>query len=236
MIRIAGLVKRHGEREVLAGVTAAVARGETVALVGRSGAGKSTLLRCLNHLDAFDGGTIDIAGFALRPGMGRGHQAEHRRLRAAVGLVFQQYHLFPHLSAEENVALPQREVLGRAAADAALRARDLLARVGLGDRCAAPPHQLSGGQQQRVAIARALALDPQVMLFDEPTSALDPELRGEVCRLMRELADGGMTIVVVTHDAAFADAVADRVLVMQDGRIADERRVSRSALSSQAPG
>ncbi|HEY3803417.1 MAG TPA: amino acid ABC transporter ATP-binding protein [Kofleriaceae bacterium] len=218
MISVRTLCKRHGELEVLRGVTADVKRGETIAVVGPSGGGKSTLLRCLNYLEAFDDGEIEIAGVTLRPNMDARRLHE---LRTKVGMVFQQFNLFPHLTALDNITLAPRVVkkLGASAAEA--RARELLARVGLGDRAGSYPHQLSGGQQQRVAIARALAQDPEVLLFDEPTSALDPEMRDEVLAVMRELA-GTMTMIVVTHEIQFAHDVASRVWLIDRGKIADD--------------
>jgi ABC-type polar amino acid transport system ATPase subunit len=225
VIRIRGLCKRHGATEVLRGIDAEVAPGETIAIVGPSGGGKSTLLRCLNYLERFDQGEITIAGFELAGGAGRVGRRERemlRRLRAAVGMVFQQFHLFPHLTALENITLAPR-VVGGADRDAAAQdAQVLLARVGLADRAGAYPAQLSGGQQQRVAIARALACRPKVMLFDEPTSALDPEMRNEVLEVMKELARGGMTMLVVTHEMHFAHDVATRVWVMDGGRIVED--------------
>ena len=221
MISVRSLSKRHGAREVLVGVTAAVDRGETIAIVGPSGGGKSTLLRCLNYLEGFDAGEVEIAGVTLRPGMAGGDPAL-RRLRARVGMVFQQFNLFPHLTALDNVALAPRVVkrIERAAAERA--ARELLARVGLADRAGAYPHELSGGQQQRVAIARALAQEPDVMLFDEPTSALDPEMRDDVMEVIRGLARGGMTMLVVTHEMQFAHDIASRVWVIDRGTIAEQ--------------
>ncbi|HZJ65872.1 MAG TPA: amino acid ABC transporter ATP-binding protein [Kofleriaceae bacterium] len=221
MISVRSLSKRHGERDVLVEVTASVARGETIAIVGPSGGGKSTLLRCLNYLESFDAGDVDIAGIALRPGMSSGDPAL-RRLRTRVGMVFQQFNLFPHLTAIDNIALAPRVVKRTAAAAAHARARDLLARVGLSDRAAAYPHELSGGQQQRVAIARALAQDPDVMLFDEPTSALDPEMRDDVMEVIRDLAQGGMTMLVVTHEMQFAHDIASRVWVIDRGTIVED--------------
>ncbi len=221
MISVRSLCKRHGDREVLSGVTAAVDRGETIAIVGPSGGGKSTLLRCLNYLEGFDAGEVEIAGLALRPGIASGDPAL-RRLRARVGMVFQQFNLFPHLTALHNIALAPRVVkrIERAAAERA--ARELLARVGLADRAGAYPHELSGGQQQRVAIARALAQEPDVMLFDEPTSALDPEMRDDVMEVIRGLARGGMTMLVVTHEMQFAHDIASRVWVIDRGTIAEQ--------------
>ncbi|HWU88950.1 MAG TPA: ATP-binding cassette domain-containing protein, partial [Kofleriaceae bacterium] len=168
MICVRTLSKRHGERRVLEALSAEVARGETIAIVGPSGGGKTTLLRCLNYLESFDEGEIEIAGTTLRPGMGRGDAAVLRALRTRVGMVFQQLHLFPHLTALDNITLAPRVVRGAGRIAAELKGRDLLAKVGLADRAGAYPHELSGGQQQRVAIARALAQQPEVMLFDEP--------------------------------------------------------------------
>jgi ABC-type polar amino acid transport system ATPase subunit len=221
VISVRSLCKRHGEREVLVGVTAAVERGETIAIVGPSGGGKSTLLRCLNYLESFDAGEVDIAGIALRAGMPAGDPAL-RRLRTRVGMVFQQFNLFPHLTALDNISLAPRVVKRTARAAAETRARELLARVGLADRAAGYPHELSGGQQQRIAIARALAQDPDVMLFDEPTSALDPEMRDDVMEVIRDLARGGMTMLVVTHEMQFAHDIASRVWVIDRGTIAED--------------
>jgi ABC-type polar amino acid transport system ATPase subunit len=221
VISVRTLSKRHGDRDVLVGVTASVARGETIAIVGPSGGGKSTLLRCLNYLERFDAGDVEIAGIALRPGMANSDPAL-RRLRTRVGMVFQQFNLFPHLTAIDNIALAPRVVKRTPAAAALSRARDLLARVHLADRADAYPHELSGGQQQRVAIARALAQDPDVMLFDEPTSALDPEMRDDVMEVIRDLARGGMTMLVVTHEMQFAHDIASRVWVIDRGTIAED--------------
>ncbi len=223
MISVRGLCKQHGDRPVLAGVTAEVARGETIAVVGPSGGGKSTLLRCLNYLETFDAGAIDIAGFKLTPGMTRrGDRDTLRRLRAKVGMVFQQFNLFPHLTAMQNITLAPVVVRGRDGAEAERTARDLLAKVGLADRAGAYPHELSGGQQQRIAIARALAQAPEVMLFDEPTSALDPEMRDDVMQVIRDLAQGGMTMLVVTHEMHFAHDIASRVWVIDHGTIVED--------------
>jgi ABC-type polar amino acid transport system ATPase subunit len=221
VISVRSLCKRHGDREVLSGVTAAVDRGETIAIVGPSGGGKSTLLRCLNYLEGFDAGEVEIAGVTLRPGMAGGDPAL-RRLRARVGMVFQQFNLFPHLTALDNVALAPRVVKRIARAGAERAARELLGRVGLADRAGSYPHELSGGQQQRVAIARALAQEPDVMLFDEPTSALDPEMRDDVMEVIRGLARGGMTMLVVTHEMQFAHDIASRVWVIDRGTIAEQ--------------
>jgi ABC-type polar amino acid transport system ATPase subunit len=226
VISVRSLSKRHGTREVLVGVTAEVARGETIAIVGPSGGGKSTLLRCLNYLEGFDAGEVEIAGITLRPGMASGDPVL-RRLRTRVGMVFQQFHLFPHLTALGNITLAPRVVKRVPAGDAERKARELLARVGLADRAGAYPHELSGGQQQRVAIARALAQEPEVILFDEPTSALDPEMRGDVMEVIRGLARGGMTMLVVTHEMQFAHDIAARVWVIDRGTIAEDGPPSR---------
>ncbi len=237
MIRIQGLSKRYGERVVLDGIDAEVAGGQTIAIVGPSGGGKSTLLRCLNYLERFDAGTIEIAGHRLEPGMHHRHRAEIRRLRTDVGMVFQQFHLFPHMTALDNVTLAPRLVRRTPRRQAEEEARALLDRVGLGDRASALPSQLSGGQQQRVAIARALAQQPRVLLFDEPTSALDPEMRREVLEVMQDLAQKGQTMLVVTHEMLFARDVAHRLWVMAAGRIvergapADVLRAPQSAVA-----
>jgi ABC-type polar amino acid transport system ATPase subunit len=222
VISVRTLSKRHGERVVLENVSAEVTKGETIAIVGPSGGGKSTLLRCLNYLESFDAGAIDIAGFELRPGMGRREADTLRKLRTAVGMVFQQFNLFPHLSALDNITLAPRVVRRAERAAAEARGVELLARVGLGDRGGAFPHELSGGQQQRVAIARALAQEPQVLLFDEPTSALDPEMRDEVMGVIRDLAAKGMTMLVVTHEMQFAHDIASRVWVIDRGTIVED--------------
>jgi ABC-type polar amino acid transport system ATPase subunit len=222
VISVRKLSKRHGERQILSDVSAEVTPGETIAIVGPSGGGKSTLLRCLNYLEGFDGGEIDIAGVKLVPGMGARQRELLRALRVKVGMVFQQFNLFPHLTALENITLAP-EVVRKIDRTAAMkRGRELLTRVGLGDRDGSYPHELSGGQQQRVAIARALAQDPQVLLFDEPTSALDPEMRDEVMGVIKALAAGGMTMLVVTHEMQFAHDIATRVWVIDRGTIAED--------------
>jgi polar amino acid transport system ATP-binding protein len=218
VIRVRGLHKRYGSRVVLAGVDLDVARGETVAILGPSGAGKSTLLRCLNGLEPFDAGVVAVDDLTLQPGLERRHDASvKRRLRARVGLVFQQFELFPHLRAVANVALAPRLTLGLTSSESDARARALLARVDLGDRADAWPHELSGGQQQRVAIARALALEPSVLLLDEPTSALDPATREALRDLIAGLSADGVTIVIVTHEPAFAAGLASRRVILSDG-------------------
>lgn len=222
MITVRTLSKRHGELEVLRSIDARVDKGETIAIVGPSGGGKSTLLRCLNYLETFDQGEVEIAGVKLVPGMGARHGEALRELRTKVGMVFQQFNLFPHLTALENITLAPRIVRRIESATAIKRARELLDRVGLGSRADAFPHQLSGGQQQRVAIARALAQDPQVLLFDEPTSALDPEMRDEVMGVIKDLAATGITMLVVTHEMQFAHDIATRVWVIDRGTIAED--------------
>jgi len=222
VISVRKLSKAHGERKVLHELSADVKPGETIAVVGPSGGGKSTLLRCMNYLESFDGGSIEIAGVELFPDMGRKHRERLRLLRTRVGMVFQQFNLFPHLSAIDNITLAPRLVRKIDLPTAELRAAELLARVGLEDRAESYPHELSGGQQQRVAIARALAQDPDVMMFDEPTSALDPEMRDEVMSVIRDLAAGGMTMLVVTHEMAFARDIASRIWVIDQGTIAED--------------
>jgi len=208
---------------VLENVSAEVVKGETIAIVGPSGGGKSTLLRCMNYLESFDEGSVKIAGFELRPGMKSGSDARTlRALRSRVGMVFQQFNLFPHLSAIDNITLAPRVVKRTQPGASETRALELLEKVGLRDRAGAFPHELSGGQQQRVAIARALAQEPDVLLFDEPTSALDPEMRDDVMEVIRDLAKGGMTMLVVTHEMQFAHDIASRVWVIDKGTIAED--------------
>ena len=220
IVRVQGLQKVHGARQVLRGIDAQVARCETIAIVGPSGAGKSTFLRCLNGLVSFDAGAVEIAGMWLTPRTPPDSPAL-RPLRARVGMVFQSFHLFPHLTALENVLLAPVHVKRETREAAEERGRALLGRVGLGDRCAARPMQLSGGQQQRVAIARALAMEPEVLLLDEPTSALDPEMRGEVLSVLRDLA-GTTTMLVVTHEMWFARNAASRIWVFDEGRLIED--------------
>ena len=218
MITVERLTKHYGKIRGLEKVSFRVAPGQLTVVIGPSGGGKSTLLRCLNGLEPFDEGRVRIGSFEVdvRPGQG---QSGLTRLREEVGLVFQSFNLFPHLTAQANVELAPRVVKGMAAAESAALVRDLLDKVGLGGRLDAYPHQLSGGQQQRAAIARALAMAPRVMLYDEPTSALDSALVGELIRIMRRLAEDGMTQMVVTHDLALARELADQVLVVIDGQV-----------------
>jgi ABC-type polar amino acid transport system ATPase subunit len=222
VIIVRTLSKSHGTLPVLRSIDTSVTKGETIAIVGPSGGGKSTLLRCLNYLETFDTGEVEIAGVKLVPNMGTRDGETLRKLRTQVGMVFQQFNLFPHLTALDNVTLAPRVVRRIDAKIAMERGRELLARVGLADRAGSFPHQLSGGQQQRVAIARALAQDPQVLLFDEPTSALDPEMRDEVLRVIKDLAATGITMLVVTHEMQFAHDVASRVWLIDRGTIADD--------------
>jgi len=225
MVKLQGICKRFGSLEVLKGVDLEVGRGEVVCILGPSGSGKSTFLRCINLLEPPEDGEIFIEGndICKGPGSGTGEQSwELNYVRQRVGIVFQQFNLFPHKTALENVTLAQERVLGRSKQEARAKATELLERVGLGDKLDQYPERLSGGQQQRVAIARALAMDPHVMLFDEVTSALDPELVKEVLDTMRELAEEGMTMIVVTHEIGFAREVADRVVFMDAGVIVEE--------------
>ena len=217
MIRVAGLRKSFGDLEVLKGIDLEVDAGEVLCVIGPSGSGKSTLLRCLNLLEQPSAGDIWVHGIQLT------HQdVDIDRVRAHMGMVFQSFNLFPHLNATQNCMLGQTAVLKRGKAEAKRIAEHNLVKVGLFDRMDYFPAQLSGGQQQRVAIARALSMDPLLMLFDEPTSALDPELVGDVLSVMRQLADDGMTMLVVTHEMAFARDVADRVIFMDEGVIVEQ--------------
>ena len=220
VVTTTALVKRFGAHTVLDGIDLAVAPGEVVALIGSSGSGKSTLLRCLNLLTLPTAGTVSVAGAVLfEDGRQRLKGSALNALRARIGMVFQQFNLFPHMTALGNVMEGPRTVLRLGEAEARARADALLAQVGLADHATKLPAQLSGGQQQRVSIARALAMRPELMLFDEPTSALDPELVGEVLKVMIDLARGGMTMIVVTHELGFALEVADRVLFLDGGRL-----------------
>ncbi|GAA2341121.1 MULTISPECIES: amino acid ABC transporter ATP-binding protein [Streptomyces] len=218
LIELRGVNKHFGALHVLRDIDLTVGRGEVVVVIGPSGGGKSTLIRTINRLETVQSGSIVVDGRPL-PEEGK----ELARLRAEVGMVFQSFNLFAHRTVLANVMLGQVKVRRRDKQDAERRARELLGRVGLADQAGKYPAQLSGGQQQRVAIARALAMDPQVMLFDEPTSALDPEMINEVLEVMRQLAQEGMTMVVVTHEMGFARSAANRVVFMADGGIVEDR-------------
>ena len=217
IIRYQSVIKRYGAFQALSGVDLDVHAGEVVCLIGPSGSGKSTLLRCTNGLESIDGGGIEFEGAQLP----RDERAL-RAMRQRMGMVFQSFELFPHMTACENIVLAQQKVLGRNREAATLKATELLARMGLAEHATKYPAQLSGGQQQRVAIARALAMDPIAMLFDEPTSALDPEMITEVLDVMVKLAEDGMTMAVVTHEMGFARKVADRVVFMDQGGIVED--------------
>jgi polar amino acid transport system ATP-binding protein len=227
MVNAEAVHKSFGRQEVLKGITLSVQPGEVMCLLGPSGSGKSTFLRCINHLEKIDAGRLSVDGelVGYRQAGGKLHElreSEVARKRAEIGMVFQHFNLFPHMTALENVTCAPIRVKSVARDRAAAAARELLERVGLGDKLAAYPAQLSGGQQQRVAIARALAMDPKLMLFDEPTSALDPELVGEVLAVMQHLAqETGMTMVVVTHEMGFAREVADTVVFMDAGVVVE---------------
>ena len=216
MIVIENLHKAFGEVEVLKGVNLHIKPQEVVALIGPSGSGKSTLLRCMNYLEEPTSGKVTVAGTPLDG------EANINKVREEVGMVFQRFNLFPHMTALENIMLAPMKVKKISQAEAKKKAEELLARVGLADKANNYPSQLSGGQQQRVAIARALAMEPKVMLFDEPTSALDPEMVGEVLDVMRSLAKDGMTMAIVTHEMGFAREVADRVLFIDGGGILEQ--------------
>jgi polar amino acid transport system ATP-binding protein len=220
MIEVKDLHKRHGELEVLRGVSLSVAEGEVAVIVGPSGGGKSTFLRCLNGLESFERGQVKVGSYDLAPGPhDKAAQEKLRHVRRMVGFVFQQFNLFPHLSVLGNVVEAPVQVLGLSHDDAAQRGKRLLDRVGLADKAHERPERLSGGQQQRVAIARALAMEPKVILFDEPTSALDPRMTAEVLAVLSDLAAGGQTMIVVTHAMSFARRAATTVHVFEHGRV-----------------
>jgi len=236
IVRIRGLSKRYGAQEVLRGIDLDVAAGSVLCVIGPSGSGKSTLLSCINHLERIDAGRIWVAG-ELVGYRERGSvlyelpERQIARMRQRVGMVFQQFNLFPHMTALQNITEAPVQVRRIPTAEARARAMALLERVGLASKHASFPAELSGGEQQRVAIARALAMDPVLMLFDEPTSALDPELVGEVLAVMRDLARSGMTMMVVTHELAFAREVGDELAFMDAGRVV-ERGPPRSVLAA----
>ena len=217
LISIKGLTKAYGTFTVLHGIDLDISEGEVVCVIGPSGSGKSTLIRCINHLEAFaPESRITVDGIRVEPGPALA------KVRAEVGMVFQSFNLFPHMTVLKNVMLAPMRVRGTPPAEAERKARELLARVGISEQAEKFPGQLSGGQQQRVAIARALAMEPRVLLFDEPTSSLDPEMVGEVLDVMRKLAGSGVTMIVVTHEMGFARQVADRVIFMDQGQIVEQ--------------
>jgi ABC-type polar amino acid transport system ATPase subunit len=227
IIKLDNIWKSFGRTEVLTDVSLSVKKGDVVCIIGPSGAGKSTLLRCINHLETIDQGTISFEGVPVYRYVQNGRvviDPERRveQVRAQIGMVFQSFNLFPHLTALGNVMEAPVHVLRQPTSQARAHAMEVLTKVGLANKAGSYPHQLSGGQQQRVAIARALAMNPKVMLFDEATSALDPELVGDVLRVMRQLASEGMTMVVVTHEMDFAREVADRVVFMADGAVVED--------------
>lgn len=214
LVELKDVVKRYGQNTVLNGVSLAVEKGEIIAIIGRSGSGKSTMLRCVNGLEPIQGGTVAFDGTIVND-----PKTDLRALRQHVGIVFQSFNLFPHLSVEKNITLAPKVVKGVPQSEARKLAEAVLRKVGLGEKIDAYPDQLSGGQQQRVAIARSLAMSPQVMLFDEITSALDPELVGDVLKVLEEVAREGMTMMLVTHEIGFARKVAHRVVFMHEGKI-----------------
>lgn len=214
IVELKDVRKSFGNLEILKGVTFGVNKGEVAAIIGQSGSGKSTALRCMDRLETIQGGSMHICGHKLED-----EKIDLKALRRDVGIVFQSYNLFPHLTVAENVMLAPRLVKGIKRMEARQIAEAVIAKVGLGEKLESYPEQLSGGQQQRVAIARSLAMEPKLMLFDEVTSALDPQLTGEVLRVMEQLAADGMTMILVTHEMGFARKVADRVIYMKDGRV-----------------
>lgn len=222
VIKAQQMTKSYGDTEVLRGIDLEVKRGEVISVIGPSGSGKSTLIRCINLLETPSGGNVEVLGTTLfaeeRIAVSK---KQLREFRSRAGMVFQSFNLFPNLTALENVSLGQVHTLGRTKAQADEKSAQLLTRVGLADRMDHRPAELSGGQQQRVAIARALAMDPEVMLFDEPTSAIDPELRVEVLQVMKQLAEEGMTMIVVTHELRFAERISDRVVFIAGGEIVE---------------
>jgi polar amino acid transport system ATP-binding protein len=240
IVRAERVSKHFGRLEVLRGVDLEVFPGEVVVIIGRSGSGKSTFLRCINHLEKIDGGRLYVHGelVGYRQKGDKIHELHERDVaarRAEIGMVFQQFNLFSHMTALRNITEAPMVVRGLAKGEASARAYRLLDRVGLREKANAYPAHLSGGQQQRVAIARALAMEPQLMLFDEPTSALDPELVGEVLAVMRDLAADGMTMIVVTHEIGFAREVADRVIVMDEGAIVEEGKPEDVLTAPRSP-
>jgi ABC-type polar amino acid transport system ATPase subunit len=238
MVKAEGVHKRFGRLDVLKGIDLEVQRGEVMCMLGPSGSGKSTFLRCINHLEKINAGRLSVDGelVGYREAGGKLHELDEKevaRKRAEIGMVFQHFHLFPHMTALENVTLAPIQVSKISREEARERATGLLSRVGLGDKLDAYPVALSGGQQQRVAIARALAMEPKLMLFDEPTSALDPELVGDVLDAMRQLASDGMTMIVVTHEMGFAREVADTAVFMDEGAVVESGSPDRVLVNPQ---
>ena len=230
LVELIDVVKRYGQHTVLNGVSLKVEKGEIIAIIGRSGSGKSTMLRCVNGLEPIQGGTVAFDGTVVNdPG------TDLRKLRQHVGIVYQSFNLFPHLSVEKNITLAPRVVKHVPNAEARQLAEAVLRKVGLAEKIDAYPDQLSGGQQQRVAIARSLAMQPVVMLFDEITSALDPELVGEVLKVLEEMARDGMTMMLVTHEIGFARKVANRVVFMHEGRIWEEGPAAETLAKPRTP-
>jgi polar amino acid transport system ATP-binding protein len=230
LVEIAHVTKRYGDLTVLDDVSLTIEPGEIIAIIGRSGSGKSTLLRCINGLEPIQGGSITVDGVRVND-----PATDLRKLRQQVGIVFQSYNLFPHLSVSRNITLAPTVVKGMAEAAAREIARDVLRRVGLEEKLDAYPSQLSGGQQQRVAIARSLAMQPKLMLFDEITSALDPELTGEVLKVLEDMAKSGMTMALVTHEMGFARRFSSRVLFMHQGKIWEQGKASDVLANPKTP-
>ncbi|MGO1767100.1 phosphate ABC transporter ATP-binding protein [Advenella sp. S44] len=214
IVNVRDVHKKFGENEVLRGVSFEIERGQVVAIIGQSGSGKSTALRCMDHLETINSGSISVCGHELGTGT-----VNLRQLRKDVGIVFQSYNLFPHLTVQQNIMLALKHVRKLSREECSRKAQYVLEKVGLAEKAESYPEQLSGGQQQRVAIARSLAMEPKVMLFDEVTSALDPQLTGEVLRVIEDLAKGGMTMVLVTHEMSFARRIADKVIYMYQGMV-----------------
>ncbi|HLU04253.1 MAG TPA: amino acid ABC transporter ATP-binding protein [Advenella sp.] len=214
IVNVRDVHKKFGENEVLRGVSFEIERGQVVAIIGQSGSGKSTALRCMDHLETINSGSISVCGHELGTGT-----VNLRELRKDVGIVFQSYNLFPHLTVRQNIMLALKHVRKLSREQCSQKAQYVLEKVGLAEKAESYPEQLSGGQQQRVAIARSLAMEPKVMLFDEVTSALDPQLTGEVLRVIEDLAKGGMTMVLVTHEMSFARRIADKVIYMYQGMV-----------------
>jgi polar amino acid transport system ATP-binding protein len=230
LVEIANVTKRYGDLTVLDDVSLTIEPGEIIAIIGRSGSGKSTLLRCINGLEPIQGGSITVDGVRVND-----PSTDLRKLRQQVGIVFQSYNLFPHLSVSRNITLAPTVVKGMAEGAAREIARDVLRRVGLEEKLDAYPNQLSGGQQQRVAIARSLAMQPKLMLFDEITSALDPELTGEVLKVLEDMAKSGMTMALVTHEMGFARRFSSRVLFMHQGKIWEQGKASDVLANPKTP-